>query len=726
MGKLFLNILSLSLSGAVIGGILILFHPLTRKHFSKKWNYYIWLILALRLIIPAGFGFSPFHVTYPVLNADSGNAMESTEGEMKKGETGGTEKAGRTESVETRETGEIGAIGEPGEIGAMVTNSVEKPDITSLDKTPFGGKRNLWMIGEGIVYALGLLWLFGAVVIFFVKLVRYHRLMKSTKASCRPVTDGDVIVTANVVALRLHLRENVAVYESPQISGPVTMGLLKPFVVLPVEERKVGDTALIFHHELLHVKRKDLWYKWLWQLILCIHWFNPVVYKVQKIFSEDCELSCDEQILKHLSDEGKRAYGNILLDTAQKNLDFGETVFLTTLLEEKKALKERLKGIIEYKKQSGLKVFTSLCAIALVMCLSACGTIIISGDMKDVSGNSAYATEDDEWSFWDIFRMNVDEDDFMKGFPKKFDKSGEAYCAYDSDEMIAGVDRNDLWMAYHYSGGGNSVKCRGFGFNGSDSIRIIYAKEDTTVEISSEFDIIEGKFKIVYVAPDYSVSVLNETGESNTVSIQLKEGRNVIKMVGRAAKIKSLEVSHSPLDTDAIEKVYYSPEDEYADRVLEDIQQGNIDKEKIWEALYYMDDKTVSEMLKELCKQGVTLTKDELEDIFIYGDEKLTGRYLAEAIRNKEIQPLNGETIRCIVYYMESDTLAELLMTMDKKELTFDVLTDCIDYLDEEGADRCLMYYLEMGNSLTYSQYTRISWYLSEEMRKKVESEMEL
>lgn len=706
MEKLFLNILSLSLSGAVIGGILILLHPLTRKHFSKKWNYYIWLILALRLIIPAGFGFSPFHITYPALDAGNRSAMENA-GEEIKGDNAGIEKAGRPESVETEEIGKIGEIGEIGE-----------------DKTPFGEKRTLRIIGERIVYALGLLWLFGAVVIFFVKLVRYHRLVERTKASCRPVTDGDVIVTANVVALRLHLGKNVAVYESPQVSGPVTMGLFKSFVVLPVEERKVGDTALIFHHELLHVKRKDLWYKWLWQLILCIHWFNPVVYKLQKIFSEDCELSCDEQILKHLSDNGKRAYGNILLDTAQKNLDFEETVFLTTLLEEKKALKERLKGIIEYKKQSGLRVFVSLCAVALVMCLSACGTIIISGDMEDASKDSAYETGYDEWSFWDIFK--TDEDDFLKSFPKKFDESGEAYCAYDSDEMIAGVDRNDLWMAYHYSGGGNSVKCRGFGFNGSDSIRIIYAKEDTTVEISSKFEIIEGKFKIVYVAPDCSVSVLNETGESNTVSIQLKEGRNVIKMVGRAAKLKYLEVDHSTLDTDAIEKVYYSPEDEYADRVLEDIQQGNIDKEKIWEALYYMDDKTVSEMLKELCKQGVTLTKDELEDIFIYGDEKLTGRYLAEAIRNKEIQPLNGEMIRCIVYYMESDTLAELLMTMDKKELTFDVLTDCIDYLDEEGADSCLMYYLELGNSLTYSQYTRISWCLSEEMRKKVESEMEL
>ena len=137
-----------------------------------------------------------------------------------------------------------------------------------------------------------------------------------------------------------------------------------------------------------------------------------------------------------------------------------------------------------------------------------------------------------------------------------------------------------------------------------------------------------------------------------------------------------------------------------------------------------MDDKTVSEILKELCKQGVSLTKDELEDIFIYGDEELAGRYLSEAIKNKEIQPLTGEMLRSIMYYTESDTLAELIKTMDKEELTFDILTDVIDYLDQEEADGCLTYYIQLGNTLTYSQYDRISYCLSDKMRQKIESEM--
>lgn len=718
MEKLFLNIVSLSLTGAVIGGILMLLHPLTRKYFSKKWNYYIWLILALRLMLPADFGFAPLHVSYPFFGGENEIAAEKAEdgqaaGQIRKSEfSDGSESAAAWEEYSKTEKG----LTPEAPDGMAESEGLKEPG-----REVFSAKqKDLGTIEKGILYALVILWLFGALTAFLVKLAHYRKLIKNTKAFCRPVIDGNTMITANVVALRLHLEKNITIYESGQVSGPVTMGLFKPFVVLPVQERTVGDTALVLHHELLHIKRKDLWYKWLWQLILCIHWFNPVFYKISKIISEDCELSCDEQILMHLSENGKKVYGNILLDTAQKNLDFGETEFLTTLLEEKKALKERLKGIVEYKKQSMLKVFCSLCVMALLMGLSACGNVIIFADREDVSGDSVYDTEDDEWSFFDLFKM--DEDDFLNGVAK-IDKSGEAYWTYDSDEMIAGVDKNDLWAAYSYAGG-DRVRCRGLGLNGSDSLYIIYAKKDTDIEISSSFDIKEGKFKIVYVAPDYSVSVLNETGDSNTVSVPLKEGRNVIKMVGKAAKLKNLEVSHSTLDNDAVEKLYYSPEEEYADSVLLEIRKGNIDKEKMWDALCYMDDKTVSEMLKELCKQGVTLTADELEDIFIYGSEELTGQYLAQAIKNKEIDPINGEMLRSVMYYMESDVLAELIMTMDKKELTFDVLTDCIYYLDEDDADKCLMYYLDLGNTLTYSQYDRISYYLSEQTKKKIESEM--
>ena len=122
----------------------------------------------------------------------------------------------------------------------------------------------------------------------------------------------------------------------------------------------------MLHHELVHYKRHDIWYKWLFQAALCVHWFNPLVYIFNRKFHIDCELACDETVLKLLSEEGRRAYGNVLLDVAQKNWFEGafsgkgmgmyRNMPTMTLLEEKSTLKERLRGIARYHKtdwQSG-------------------------------------------------------------------------------------------------------------------------------------------------------------------------------------------------------------------------------------------------------------------------------------------------------------------------------------------------------------------------------------
>ena len=56
MERIFLCVLSLSLSGALAGTVLLLIHPLTKKWFSRRWNYYIWLLLIARLVLPLHFG----------------------------------------------------------------------------------------------------------------------------------------------------------------------------------------------------------------------------------------------------------------------------------------------------------------------------------------------------------------------------------------------------------------------------------------------------------------------------------------------------------------------------------------------------------------------------------------------------------------------------------------------------------------------------------------------
>ena len=84
---------------------------------------------------------------------------------------------------------------------------------------------------------------------------------------------------------------------------------------------------------------------------------------------------------------------------------------------------------------------------------------------------------------------------------------------------------------------------------------ILYANKETTLEIAFDFDLNNGRFKVVWVRPDQTVQTLNERGEENTVKLTLPEGRNVIRMVGQKAKLKDVSISFSGMKKKDFEAV---------------------------------------------------------------------------------------------------------------------------------------------------------------------------
>ena len=55
MTDIFLVVLETTLSTSVIIVILLLLTPLLNRRYAAKWNYWIWIFLALRLLIPFSF-----------------------------------------------------------------------------------------------------------------------------------------------------------------------------------------------------------------------------------------------------------------------------------------------------------------------------------------------------------------------------------------------------------------------------------------------------------------------------------------------------------------------------------------------------------------------------------------------------------------------------------------------------------------------------------------------
>lgn len=714
MRELFMCVLSLSLSGALTGLFILIIRPVTASFFSRRWHFYIWLLVIARLVIPVYFE-SPYSFAVS-LTTDTGRPQRAALSLSEISDTASPQKT----PAETAQAGREQDISQDQE----AFSGTQKP--ASASSFLQAGKPAP-TAGGGMV--LGILWLTGAGSCLFVKLKNYLYFTSTVKKGCAPVLDERVNHMADDLMQKLSVKKKPALSVSECVSVPITVGLIHPAIILPKEDWLLKDLQMVLHHELLHIKRRDLWYKWAFQLLLCIHWFNPLLYLIGMKLNIDCELSCDEAVLTALSKEGQKAYGNVLIDTARKNVKLSKNIPSTTLLERKEDLKMRLKGILHYKKPGGLRAVISLCLSGLILLLSACSSVQaepsaipvgISADAGDEYSSFWDKAGDRYVSFWDSLgnRMNEGLDDFLSR-PVLADQRSEAWKAYDDDNLIAGKDVEDQWHMYTYTGGGQRIKCNGMYLNGTASVRIVNVKKECELRMDSSFEIMSGQFKIVHVNPDGEVAVINETGEKDSLTIKMKPGRNAIKFVGQGAKIKGLLLEHPSLEGKNFDVLYYSEQEELSGIVTAEIKEGNVDKDSLMELLYYLDDEVISQGFALLLKQGIPLTDEELTDIIIYSDSDLSALYLGEAIKSGKAGHLEDGVLIDLAPYLGGNRLKELLLIKDN--ISFELISDCAPYLGSNGLEAVLEKYLTDTGKLTFSQFDDIAPYIGSNAAKRLD-----
>lgn len=833
MGQLFSVILSLSISGGLVGLLILLLRPLTERFFAKRWSYYLWFLVIARLLLPVHADVNLMeYLSVRLAAVESGlaaaeSAVESVESGKNVGFAGMTEvaagvaeRSGRENTVsDIQQNGYndtaaqtesvVGTVSNDAGVAETAADVTEMEEMTGQDTARSDGietVQNTAAVGNGEtaysgiaidnntegsrrergLFIAGIVWIFGVFVAAFWKIISYQRFAGGVRAASAPVTDDRVYRKSAEIQMRLGLGKRVPIYESTVIDSPMLIGILEPRIYMPSTllaeiTGKENDICLILHHELVHYKRKDIWYKWLFQAVLCVHWFNPLLYVFSRKFNMDCELACDEKVMALLSEEGRRAYGNVLIDVAQKNLRetnvFGKNLMhknvpTMTLLEEKHTLKERLRGIAHYHKTG---IVVGLCsAVALVLILAVA---VVCGAAGVSAGGGNNFSAHSEGGFAARFWGQISDSSFDLGGPMWINTKGKAYGIYDDDALIAGDSENDVWRAYNYYGGDGSVKVSKFTFNGSDTLWILYANRETTMEISSEFYLRDGRFKVVYVGPDQTVQTLNESGEKNTVKITMPEGRNVIKMVGQKARLEDIDIAYSGIRKEDLDGIYDSEEVEYAYQALEG--KRPLDPDSLEEACPYLKDSEVSELARKAWEDEVALSEKNWENLFIYSDNELTAQYLSEelqagrcegfdssilvkiapymkekdvsecfrqllernavaapdwgeifvysdanlsagylakALREGSIDGFDEEALGQICYRVSTKPLTDIVTAM-KGTLSFDGL---IEYVlpfvqKQDEVVTCICYYIDLGNVLTDEELRKVQAYVSEE-----------
>lgn len=348
MNELLKIILSLSLSGGLLILVLLLCKTLVKDKLSKRWQYYIWLVVVARLLLPV----APETNLMGTLFQYFDNAVIQTD----------TSPRSEQQSPVLPETDFSNQSNIPGQVGL---GDGEQPEPDKLT-TP-----SIFDLAKQNIAAVCLLvWLIVAACLLIRKVTVYQSFVKYIKAGRTEISDLELWERVGELVEQTGVKSAVGLYTNSLISSPLLIGFFRPCIMLPTTELSESDFENTILHELTHYKRRDLFYKWLVQVTICIHWFNPLVYLVGREVNRACELSCDEAVIKSMDVGKQRAYGDTLLNAMGKGGNYKNSIASVTLNEGKELLKERLDAIMRFKKTTRLTAAISVMLI-FVLCFGA-------------------------------------------------------------------------------------------------------------------------------------------------------------------------------------------------------------------------------------------------------------------------------------------------------------------------------------------------------------------
>ncbi len=384
-------IASLSLSSSLLILALFLLKPLYKYKLSKRWQYYIWLVVIARLLLPftpkASFSGTLFK------KADQMVSQMLYERKMAKE----TEVVFRLHNYSMQQEESISFTDEGG-IGNVIAGKAGNGQGNESES-----KYNLVPTPEdsaGTGMTIGLIWLGIGLILLVRKVTIYQSFVRYVRAGGREVSDVRLLEQLTQAGERMGIKRPVDLCINELVSSPMLLGLNHPCIVLLNDDLQEKDFEYIVCHELVHLKRGDMLYKWLVQFALCLHWFNPLVYLMGREINRACELSCDEAVVCRLDVQERRAYGDMLFRAMGTRGGCRNSAMSVTLNESVELLKERLSAIMNFKKSSkGVIILTALLTFLITTGAVAMGAYASPGPKEDDALPLSAAKDDEASAF---------------------------------------------------------------------------------------------------------------------------------------------------------------------------------------------------------------------------------------------------------------------------------------------------------------------------------------
>ncbi len=280
---------------------------------SLRLRYALWLLVAVRLLIPVSFFTSPVSVM---------NAVEPVRTVMK-------------------------AAPRASNVGVAQGPPVGVPAVTAPNTAPAAAPLKASTIAITV-------WLTGSGVMAFWFLLADFRFRYKLRRCAAPLADVEC---------------PLPVYVTGAVPSPCLYGLFRPAIYL-TPSCPNDETALrhVLAHEYTHYRHGDQ----LWSLVRCIclaaYWFHPLVWLAAAFSRRDCELACDEGALKRLGEGERIPYGRTLLSMVVPKAAPADLLrTATTMTSGKGGLRERIALIAPKPKRVAAALAAALLVAAIAV-----------------------------------------------------------------------------------------------------------------------------------------------------------------------------------------------------------------------------------------------------------------------------------------------------------------------------------------------------------------------
>ena len=349
---------------SVLFGILLLVRGVLRKRLSAVWQYVLWMVVLIKLVIPFGWESALSPAGWFPQPPEPAAVVEEIDPV--------TDPMPVIDPFIAPEHGEPAAASDAG--------LPDMPSANNETAAPPAARSLTWAQWAMIIWGAG-----AAVTTGWLLLCLYQ--VRGRILRRRIQVPDPVLQVFAACKQALNIRRPISIRMQTAVPVPAITGVFRPVLILPAGI-ETGDEETLRHiilHELTHYKKGDLVMIQVINALNVLYWFNPLVWLCFRLMRKDMETICDQRVLGMTDRERQSGYVDMLLQFASASQN-GALYAAMSLNDGRADMEERIRNMCRRPRMGrGVKAAAILIAVLMLAggILTACRPVTGDGESAD-------------------------------------------------------------------------------------------------------------------------------------------------------------------------------------------------------------------------------------------------------------------------------------------------------------------------------------------------------